>query len=347
MPIENRKYVRYVVRQSALLSTKKSESMGYTRDLSIRGLLFIPEKETELDINETGTIKLEINNKIMSVPCTIRHISCQGIGISMELTDTKDISFLTELLESTLKLQIDGEIIDCTPDNRLVHLKDWNEKAAEGLAKREGIELTDDHWAIINIMRDYYDEYRFCPNEKVIMDYILKHLAEDHALDTFVYNLFPSGLIHQGSRLAGIPLPLEDHIAEALERQKKTRSKENLQLVATETVKFEGHEYHFTKPGNLVEQNLWNDRLAVFIAKCHGLELTHAHWEIIHFLRYFYSEYKIVPNVIVLKKHLLEEEGSDWKDKVTDEYLYELFPKGPCRQGAIVGGLPEPKDCID
>jgi TusE/DsrC/DsvC family sulfur relay protein len=349
MAIENRKYVRYVIRQSALLITDHYKTIGFTRDLSIRGLLFIPEKEVRVKKNQTGTLKLEIDNSIISVPCTIRNISDKGIGIgiAMEALENRHVEHLATLLESTLKLNANGHTIDCTPDNRLVNLSDWSEATANALAKREGIELTEEHWSIIKIMRDYYNEYRLCPSEKVITNYILKHLSAEQALDSFIYNLFPSGLVIQATRLSGIPLPLEDHIIATFERQKLLKTKSNLQLVATETVTFENHEYHFTIPGNLIEQNLWNERLAIFIAKCHGLELNHSHWEIIHFLRYFYSEFSIVPNVIVLKKHLLEEENEEWKDKVNDEYLYGLFPKGPCRQGAIIGGLPEPKDCID
>ena len=347
MAIENRKYVRYVIRQSAILKTEDGESIGFTRDMSARGVFFVPQQEMNLNINASGSLAIDISNSIITVPCVIRHISGNGIGIAMQLQSKRDVTHLTELLESTLKLHVDGETIHCTPDNRLVYLDDWNVKTAEALAQREGIILTDEHWSIINIMRSYYEEYRICPSEKVIKDYILKNLAKDQALNTFIYNLFPSNLIHQGSRLAGIPLPLEDHIVENMENQKQSTSNKNSQLNPIDMIEFEGIEYHFTKPGNLIEQKLWNERLAIYMAESSNLELTHAHWEIINFLRYFYSEYSIVPNIIALKKHLLEEGGNEWKDKANDEYLYTLFPKGPCRQGAILGGLPEPKDCID
>lgn len=347
MPIENRKYVRYVIRLAAVLETENGNAAGFTRDLSVRGLLFLPGQAININKNDQGTIKIDLLDEIISAPCTIRHFSNEGIGLSMEQLDSKHATRLTQLLENTLKLSVGNTNVECTPDNRLVHLEDWNEQVAEKLAEREGITLTKDHWNIINLMREYYDEYRLCPNENVIKEYILEHLSDEQALDTFIYNLFPSGLVHQASRLSGIPLPLEDHIVEAIRAQKNTYTSESLQLTKTEAIEFDGHTYHFTVPGNLIEHKLWNDRLGSYIAKRQNIELTHAHWEVIHFLRYFYSEYSIVPNVNVLKKHLHDEESDEWKDKANDEYLYQLFPKGPCRQGAIIAGLPEPHDCID
>ena len=47
---------------------------------------------------------------------------------------------------------------------------------------------------------------------------------------------------------------------------------------------------------------MWNERLAVFIAEQEGISLTHAHWEILHYLRKFYAECRAAPNVKVLMK---------------------------------------------
>ena len=49
-----------------------------------------------------------------------------------------------------------------------------------------------------------------------IKNYIINNLSKERALYTFIYNLFPSGLVIQASRLSGIPLPLEDDIIATL-----------------------------------------------------------------------------------------------------------------------------------
>ncbi|HEB99698.1 MAG TPA: TusE/DsrC/DsvC family sulfur relay protein [Thiotrichales bacterium] len=112
----------------------------------------------------------------------------------------------------------------------------------------------------------------------------------------------------------------------------------------TGSFEFEGKTYEVTPTGNLVNQSGWNERLAEFLAKKEGIELTREHWEVLNFLREFYFEFGITPMVKILMKHLAEELGPE---KASRDYLYRLFPKGPSRQGSRIAGLPEPQGCID
>ena len=47
----------------------------------------------------------------------------------------------------------------------LTHLADWSEDLAIEIAKREHIELTDEHWEIIFLVRDFYQEYKTSPEK--------------------------------------------------------------------------------------------------------------------------------------------------------------------------------------
>ena len=53
-----------------------------------------------------------------------------------------------------IKKDDDGFLLD--PD-------DWNEDVAIGIAKSENLNLTEDHWRLIHLIRDYYFEYRTVP----------------------------------------------------------------------------------------------------------------------------------------------------------------------------------------
>ncbi len=104
-------------------------------------------------------------------------------------------------------------------------------------------------------------------------------------------------------------------------------------------------KYETTSEGYLLDLNQWNEDVARFLAKEEGLaDLTAPHWEIINFLRWFYREYAISPMVKILMKELEKKYGSE---KASREYLYELFPHGPAKQGTRIAGLPKPHDCID
>ena len=64
--------------------------------------------------------------------------------------------------------------------------------------------------------------------------------------------------------------------------------------------------------------------------------LTDRHWLVIDFMRETYLRTTAAPTIRTLGR----ESG------VLIKELYELFPKGPAKLGAKIGGIPKPKGCI-
>ena len=94
--------------------------------------------------------------------------------------------------------------------------------------------------------------------------------------------------------------------------------------------------------GFMQDREMWSEEVADALAEREGIKLSDEHWELLNFLRSYYEEFLISPNVKILVKHLKE------KDKNTDtKKLYELFPRGPSFQGCKIAGLPKPTNCID
>ena len=104
-----------------------------------------------------------------------------------------------------------------------------------------------------------------------------------------------------------------------------------------------GHTLPTDKEGYLVDLNDWSEDAARALARLDGIELTPAHWEILHFLRSYYAEYRIIPTMRPLTKAIERELGPD---KGNSRYLYRLFPDGPIKQGTRYAGLPKPPHCI-
>lgn len=104
-----------------------------------------------------------------------------------------------------------------------------------------------------------------------------------------------------------------------------------------------GKSIEADEEGFLVNINDWSEGLALQIAKDEGIELSAEHWEIVNFLREYYSEYQIAPAVRVLTKAVGKKLGAD---KGTNKYLYELFPYGPGKQACKIAGLPKPTGCV-
>lgn len=96
--------------------------------------------------------------------------------------------------------------------------------------------------------------------------------------------------------------------------------------------------------GYLMNLDDWSEEIATNISIEEEIELTEKHWEILHFLREYYREFGSSPNVRLLMKVIGKKLGAE---KGKRKYLYDLFPKGPSRQGCKLAGLPIPNDCID
>jgi tRNA 2-thiouridine synthesizing protein E len=89
--------------------------------------------------------------------------------------------------------------------------------------------------------------------------------------------------------------------------------------------------------GFLTDPSEWNDELAEELARGVGIpELTERHWLVIRFMRDRYLATGTAPSIRSLGK----ESGVPVKE------LYELFPKGPAKLAAKIGGIPKPKGCI-
>ncbi len=89
--------------------------------------------------------------------------------------------------------------------------------------------------------------------------------------------------------------------------------------------------------GFLTNPEQWNEQIAKAIAAENGIpELSERHWLVVRFMRERYLETGNAPSIRSLGK----ESGVPVKE------LYQLFPKGPAKLAAKIGGIPKPKGCI-
>lgn len=242
--------------------------------------------------------------------------------------------------------------INCelSPSGRLLNLADWNRDVAECIAKNEGLTLTEAHWEIILLMREYYQTYNIPPILKLLKREISEKLGAKKAEGTYLENLFPSGAITQGTKIAGLPVPMLDAEIEVSITPKPKPAVAAAKALSpahkhfTKSFEFQGKTYLVHEKGNLVNLEDWSESMAEFLALHEGITLTPDHREIIHFMRQFYFKYGITPMVRLLVKQLRDELGAN---KHSDKDLYALFPGGPSRQGSRIAGLPEPQGCID
>ncbi|OGD30738.1 MAG: sulfite reductase [Candidatus Aminicenantes bacterium RBG_13_63_10] len=99
-------------------------------------------------------------------------------------------------------IEVDGRTIELNEEGFLAHPEEWDKTIAGALAKsEEGLaELTPEHWAVIQFIRDYFLDKKMAPMVRKVCQasgFTLKH----------IYELFPSGPAKGACKLAGLPKP--------------------------------------------------------------------------------------------------------------------------------------------
>ena len=94
-----------------------------------------------------------------------------------------------------------GIEIEVDEDGFIQEPAQWNQEIAEDLAKSEGVDsMNEDHWKVLNYLRNYYLKYQIAPPIRMLC----KQTGYD--LKT-IYRLFPSGPAKGACKVAGLPRP--------------------------------------------------------------------------------------------------------------------------------------------
>lgn len=97
------------------------------------------------------------------------------------------------------------------------------------------------------------------------------------------------------------------------------------------------HELDVDAEGFLQKPEQWSEEIGIEIARQVGIDpLSDRHWQVVRFMRDRFLLNGQAPSIRTLGK----ESGVSTKE------LYQLFPKGPAKLAARIGGIPKPHGCI-
>ncbi len=122
----------------------------------------------------------------------------------------RDWTWLLAAIEwtvSVLHLVVEGSVVELTDSGFLVKTSDWNESVAQALAQASHIGLTDEHWEIIHLIRQYYFNYLHLPNARMFVKLVQKSLGEDKGNSRYLHSLFPNSAVRFACLIAGLPKP--------------------------------------------------------------------------------------------------------------------------------------------
>jgi len=106
-----------------------------------------------------------------------------------------------------MAIEIGDRTLQTDEEGYLADIREWEPEVAEFMARSDGIELTEAHWVVLNILRDYYNEYQSAPAIRVLNKTIGKKVGKEKGNSTYVYQLFPEGPAVQACKYAGLPKP--------------------------------------------------------------------------------------------------------------------------------------------
>jgi TusE/DsrC/DsvC family sulfur relay protein len=106
-----------------------------------------------------------------------------------------------------MAIEVNGKMYETDEEGYLANLSEWDADVAEVMAKADDCNLTENHWEVINFLREYYQEYQIAPAVRVLTKAIGKKLGPDKGNSKYLYELFPYGPAKQACKYAGLPKP--------------------------------------------------------------------------------------------------------------------------------------------
>ena len=100
--------------------------------------------------------------------------------------------------ERTLELDKDGYLVD---------LNQWSTDVANALAAAERLELTADHWEILELLRGFYAEFQLSPATRPLIKYTALKLGPEKGNSLHLNTLFNGTPAKLAAKLAGLPRP--------------------------------------------------------------------------------------------------------------------------------------------
>ena len=95
----------------------------------------------------------------------------------------------------------------CDDKGFLSDWQSWTPEIAQAFAGAEGVQLTEAHWEIIYLLREFYCTYESSPANRALVKFVAKHLGKERGNSLYLLSLFHTSPARVGSRIAGLPKP--------------------------------------------------------------------------------------------------------------------------------------------
>jgi len=98
-------------------------------------------------------------------------------------------------------------MLDLDKEGYLSDVKDWSADVAKVLATRENIDLTAQHWEVIEVLREFYQQTEVSPAMRPLVRLVQENIGADQGNSIYLMGLFGPSPAKMAAKLAGLPRP--------------------------------------------------------------------------------------------------------------------------------------------
>ncbi len=108
-----------------------------------------------------------------------------------------------------MSLVFEGNEVGVDDEGYLLDPTMWDNQVAEQLADQLSLEMNEDRWQIVNIVREHYETTSCVPELRTVLKRLKEQSGKDKATRKHVYYLFPYGYGQMACKIAGMRKPLK------------------------------------------------------------------------------------------------------------------------------------------
>ena len=101
--------------------------------------------------------------------------------------------------------QVSGKVLETTENGYLESHDEWDREVGEAIAATEGLTLTQDHWDVIEYLRDAYINHNGeQPNNRAMLKAMQEKWPDRKVDNKTLFDLFPGNPSKQAGMVAGL-----------------------------------------------------------------------------------------------------------------------------------------------
>lgn len=100
-----------------------------------------------------------------------------------------------------------GNTIELDEEGYLYNPDQWTPEVASALAAEDGLDLTTEHWEVIDVLRRFYLQFQLSPAMRPLVKAVTAELGPEKGRSIHLMKLFPGSPAKVAARLAGLPKP--------------------------------------------------------------------------------------------------------------------------------------------